>query len=260
MSGRLRAAALAAFSITLIPAPAVPAAPREPAHDDPQAQSLVALRVATLAERIAKLQAQAGQGVLAERAKRSLAQAVRQLDASARGLGRPAAPAELHESVAILQILAREYRTWATKPATRDNARGLGERCDELAWTAAKAARLFAPGTATPAARAHRAAALGQHAARLALWRQWHVGGSVDDELALSTAELHADIEALHAAPATPETDAELQVAENQAAFLFTALRESATDARALETAAKASDNMQESMERLSALHADIAR
>jgi hypothetical protein len=257
VSVRRRAAVLAAFAFIPLLASAAPAAPREPAHRDAQAQSLAALRVASLAERIAKLQAQAGQGVLAERAKRSLAQSLRQLDAAMRELGRPAAPAELHESVAILQILAREYRTWALKPATRDSARGLGERCDEVAWTAAKAARLFAPGETTPAARAERAAALGQQAARFALWRQWHVGGSVGNEIALAAAQLRADIDALHMSPATPETDAELQVADNQAAFLFAALRESETDARALETAAKASDNMQESMERLARVYAE---
>lgn len=225
------------------------------AHPDAQAQSLAALRVATLAERIAKLQAQAGQGLLAERAKRSLAQALRQLEAAARDVGRPAAPADLHESAAILQILVREYHAWALKPANRENARGLGDRCDEVAWTAAKAARLFAPGEAMDAARAEQVAALGQRAARLALWRHWSVGTSLDNEIALAAAQLHAALEALHKAPTTPESESELQLAENQAAFLFAALRASDAGTRALEDAAKASDNLQESMERLARLY-----
>ncbi len=54
-------------------------------------------------------------------------------------------------------------------------------------------------------------------------------------------------------------TDAELQVADNQAAFLFTALDAAVKDPHALETAAKAADNMQESMERLSAVQAEGA-
>ena len=55
--------------------------------------------------------------------------------------------------------------------------------------------------------------------------------------------------------PTTPESESELQLAENQAAFLFAALRASDAGTRALEDAAKASDNLQESMERLARLY-----
>jgi hypothetical protein len=255
VSARVRAAALAflAFAFT---AGTTHAAPPVEERRSAEAQSLAALQVATLAERIAKLHAQAAQGVLAERARHALAQSVRRLDAAVRELGRPAAPQELHEAVAIVTLLAKEYRAWAAKPATRDNARGLGERADEIAWEAAKAARLWAPGEPTPAARAAEAAALAQRTARLAFWRQWQVSASTRNELALATAQLHTALDALRAAPATPETDAELQVADNQAQFLFGAVKASETDAGALETLAKAADNLQESMERLSALHA----
>jgi hypothetical protein len=78
--------------------------------------------------------------------------------------------------------------------------------------------------------------------------------------LARTIVRLHGAVAALHAAPATPQTDAELQVVDNQAEFLFTALDNSRTDPHALETLAKAADNMQESTERLSTLHADRAR
>jgi hypothetical protein len=248
-------AALACVALALCAgtAAAADAAPEPPG---PEAQSLAALRVVTLTEHIAKLQSQAGQAILAERARRALSQALRRFDAAVRALERPAAPLELHESVAIVGLLAKEYRVWAAKPATRDNARGLGERADELAWEAAKAARLHAPGDPGPAARAEEAAALAQRAARYAFWRHWQLGGSTARELASATARLHADLEALHAVPATAESDAELQLADNQAQFLFAALDDPAGDAHALETIAKAADNLQESMERLAALHA----
>jgi hypothetical protein len=250
------AAALAIVASAFLAEPATAAEPGARDSAGAEAHSLAALHVATLAERIAKLHAQAGQGILAERAKRSLAQSVRRFDADVRALGRPAAPAELHEAVAILALLAKEYHAWALKAATRDNSRGLGERADEVAWMAAKAARLQAPGGPTTAARAEEAAALAQRSARFALWRRWQVGASTGNELGLATAQLHAALDALHAAPATPESDAELQVADNQAAFLFTAIRDSEADPHALETLAKAADNLQESMERLAALHA----
>jgi len=254
VSARRRAAALILFGFASFAAAAA-----EPAHASVEAQALAALRVATLTERIAKLQAQAAQGVLAERARRALSQTVRRFDAAVQALGRPAPPTELHENVAVLVLIAKEYRVWALKSATRDNARGLAERADEVAWVAAKAARLYAPGEPSAAARAEEAAALAQRAARLAFLRHWQPGGSAGDELTRVIARLHEAIDALHAAPATPETDAELQVADNQAEFLFTALDAAGSEARALETAAKAADNMQEYMERLSAVEAEGA-
>lgn len=259
MSPRRRAATLAFLAIALLAGPAA-AAPHDGARAGAVGQALAALRVATLAERIAKLQAQAAQGVLAERARRALAQTVRRFDSAVQALARPASPVELHEALAILALIAKEFHAWALKPATRDNARGLGERADEVAWQAVKAARLHGLDGAAPAARAEEAAALAARAARLAFWRHWQAGGSSGERLARAVAGLHAAVDALHAAPATPETDAELQVADNQAAFLFAALDDSRTDARALETVAKAADNMQESMERLAALHAEGAR
>jgi hypothetical protein len=256
---RRGAAALAILLLAFFAGPAR-AARAESAHPGAEAQSLAALGVATLAERIAKLQAQAAQGVLAERARRALSQALRRFDAAVHGLGRPALPAELHENVAILALIAKEYHAWALKSPTRDNARGLAERADEVAWVAAKAARLYAPGAPSSAARAEEAAALAQRASRLAFLRHWQAGGSAGEELARIVVRLHGALDALHAAPATADTDAELQVADNQAAFLFAALGDADKDPHALETAAKAADNMQESMERLSALNADDAR
>lgn len=261
--GRIAALVLAAPACVAFALCAVTGAVTASAADSapgPEAQALAALRVVTLTEHVAKLQSQAGQGILAERTRRALSQSLRRFDAAVRALGRPAAPLELHEAVAIVGLLAKEYRAWAAKPATRDNARGLGERADELAWEAAKAARLYAPGEPGAAARAEEAAALAQRTARYAFWRHWQLGGSTTQELTTATARLHADLEALHAAPATAESDAELQVADNQAQFLFAALERPADDVHALETIAKAADNLQESLERLSALHGDAAR
>ncbi len=88
---RRRAAALAflLFASFAGPARAIPA---EPAAAGAEAQSLTALRVATLAERIAKLQVQAAQGVLAERARRALSQSGRNFDAAVQASDAPAAP------------------------------------------------------------------------------------------------------------------------------------------------------------------------
>ena len=227
--------------------------------------ALAALRVASLAERALKLQAQAGQSILGDRSRRALAQAVRDLDAAVRAVGVPASPAELHESAAILRLLVADYRSWALKSPTRDNARKLGERAEEIAWESAKVVRLLREAGQPPhalAAKAADASALSQRVARLLLWQRWGIATSSGvNELALAKAALRADLDALRAAPSTTsEIDSELQVAENQAAFLFAAayrLDSGAEGARQVDFVAKASDNMHESLERLVALYAE---
>jgi hypothetical protein len=188
---------------------------------------------------------------------------LRELVAALHAVGVPAGPGELHESAAILAILGAEYRGWALKPATRDNARKLGERADELAWEARKVARLSmdrgAP-AAVLAARAEEASALAERIARLLLWRRWAIGGeSWQKELALAQAQLEAALRELRDDSANDaETLAELQLAENQASFLLASARrivEAPADAHELEFAAKASDNAHESLERLAALY-----
>ena len=225
-----------------------------------------ALRVAALAERILELQAQEGLGVLdprGRRGRRAALTALREFDASVRALGVPASPADLHEAAALLALLAADYRTWAQKPPSRDNAAKLAERAEEIAWQAAKLSRLLADdplGTGPLAARAEEAAALAQRIARLLLWKRWGIArASWGKDLAAAQSGLEASLAALREAAAnTPEAVSELQLAENQAQFLLAAagrLGEGAGDPRDLETAVKAADNAHESMQRLAALH-----
>ena len=234
------------------------------AGEPPHPRATAALRVAVCTERILKLQAQLGQRVLLPRTRRALPQSVRAFDASVRALGVPAAPSELHESAAILALLARQYRGWALKPATPDNARSLGERAEELAWEAAKVARLLsppAPGQPRPAAAiALEGSELAQRVARLLFWRRWEVGGdSIGNELALAQAALAADLEALRArGAADSRIDSELEVAENQVGFLLASARRierGNAEAHDLEFAAKASDNAAESLDHLATLY-----
>ncbi len=257
--------ALAACMAPLACAAAAHAVP----HAGTQARAVAALRAASCTERILKLQAQIGQRILPARARRALRQAIRQLDASVRAVGVPSGPAPLHEGGAILAILAREYRAWALKPATRDNAMGLGERAEELEWEANRVASLLMPSAggrrrSTPAI-ASEAAAFAQRVARLLLWRRWGLGGdAVAGQLALARAGLRADFEALSArAGGSPEADDELQLARDQAEFLLASARrleDGSAGPRELEFAAKAGDNIGESMDRLVALQGPLAR
>jgi hypothetical protein len=224
-----------------------------------------ALRVAALAERILELQAEEGVGILdprGRRGRREATAALRDFDASVRAVGVPPAPADLHEAAALLALLAADYRTWAQKAASREIARKLAERAEEITWQAAKLARLLVDdplGTGPLAARAEEASALAQRIARLLLWKRWGIAGaSWAKDLALAQSRLEASLGALREAAAnSPDALAELQLAQNQVEFLLAAagrLAAGGADPHDLETAVKAAGNAHESMQRLAAL------
>jgi hypothetical protein len=236
---------------------ALVAAPMRAGGADEGARALAALRTAAAAERVLKLHAQLGQGLLAQRSRRRLHEALVALDASVRAIGVPASPPELHESAALLAILSAQYRVRAQRPPTRDAAHALGERAEELAWEAGKVARLAMPAPRL-ALRAEQAAGLAERIGRLVVWQSWGIAPAHGEEtlrrarsdLASALAELHQYGE--------PDAaiDAELGVAENQASFLPAAVAAGDADGTAgeAELLAKASDNAAESLERLSGL------
>jgi hypothetical protein len=244
----LRACAVAALALL-----AGAAAAQEPA-----------MRLEALAERIAKLHAQLGQGVLTDRSRRAMPEALRDFDASLRQASTRAATPEVRDNYILLRLLWQDYRAWASKPPTRDNAKRLADRAEEVAWIAAKGARLVHEpgrrGTGRLALDAAHAATLGQRVARLHLLRRW----GLRDEgtaaaLAAASADLRATIGKLRAAPHnTPEIDTELQVAEGQMAFLLQAASElegGRGSLRQIEFIAKAGDHIFESMERVVRLY-----
>ena len=225
----------------------------------PAAAQEPAMRLEALTERIAKLQAQLGQGVLAERSRRAMPEAVREFDAALKGAAARATTPEARDNYALLRLLWNDYRAWALKPPTRDNAKRLADRAEELSWVAAKGARMLHEagrrGTGRLALEAAHAATLAQRVARLHLLRRWGLRDEgIATALAASSAELRATIARLRAAPYnTPEIDTELQVAEGQLGFLLQAAGElegGRGSIRQMEFIAKAGDHILESMER----------
>jgi hypothetical protein len=257
---------LARALAALATAGAIAASAAGPAGARAEPRPVDALRVAALAERILELQAQEGVGVLdprGRRGRRAAATALHEFDAGVRAIGVPAAPADLHEAAALLALLAADYRAWAQKPASRDNARKLADRAEEITWQATKLSRLLADdplGAGPLAVRAEEASALAQRIARLLAWKRWGIAGAAwAKDLALAQSGLEASVGALREGAAnTPEALAELQLGENQVEFLLAAagrLAQGSADPHDLETAVKAADNAYESMQRLAALH-----
>jgi hypothetical protein len=223
-----------------------------------------AMRLEALAERIAKIQAQLGQGVLAERSRRAMPEAVREFDAALRQATARATAADVRDNYLLLRLLWQDYRTWALKPATRDNAKRLSERVEEVAWIAAKGARMIHEpgrrGTGRLALDAAHAATLSQRVARLHLLRRWGLRDEgINTALAAASADLRATLGKLRASTHnTPEVETELQVAEGQLAFLLQAASElegGRGSLRQVEFIAKTGDNILESMQRVVRLY-----
>jgi hypothetical protein len=222
------------------------------------------MRLEMLCERIAKLHAQVGQGVLPERSGKALPEAMREFDAALRELkARPIGP-EARDNYLLLGLLWTEYRAWAGRPPSRDNAKKLAERAEEVAWVAAKGARLLHEsgrrGTGLHALEAAHAGTLAQRLARLYLARRWGVKEEAfDRQIPAVAAELKGALEKLRAVAAnTPQIDTELQAAEGQLGFLLRAGRElegREARARSLEFVAKSGDHLLESMQRVVRLY-----
>jgi hypothetical protein len=246
----------AAIRTAVAQAPARPETPR----------AVAAVRLATLAERVAKLDAQIGQGILVDRSRRAMAEAFRDFEAGHRALASAAPSPELREHLRLLALLWQDYRAWAVRPPSRENARKLGERTEEVVWVAMKAARALhgepRAASALLAFKAAQACTLSQRIPRLHLWRRWGIRDeSLLNELRLAEAQLHASLESLRTVSTnTPEITAELLVAENQAAFLAQASKQldrGKEVARHLEYVAKSGDHILESMERVARLYDD---
>lgn len=220
---------------------------------------IAAVRLVALAERLAKLHAQVGQGVLAARSRRELAQAQRDFDAGLRAVTAQASSAEARDNYLLLAALWREHRDWLARAPTRESAREMRARTEEVVWVAQKGARLLqADSRALVHAGAFRAAQvelLCQRLAKVYLWRRW---GMHDERLEKERRDADENLgrllAALHEARGnTPEIEAELQSADTQLRFL----RESALELDSgrsaqspIEFVAKAADHIRQAMER----------
>jgi hypothetical protein len=257
--------ALARWAVFVLVAVAVQGVQAQPAaRVGEEASVTTALHLVTLAERIAKLHAQIGQGILVERSRRALGQAIRDFEATLRGVAAHAPTAESRENYALLALQWHDYRDWAQRTPTRESARKLRPRTEEVVWVAGKGARMLQEhgrGTANASAlRAAAAAALAQRIAKLHLWARWDIGDdTLAQELRASEENLRRALAALRTgAGKTPEIEAELQAADIQLGFMADAARDvrrGGASARGIEFIAKTGDHIFESMERVARLY-----
>lgn len=218
------------------------------------------LRLVPLVERIARLHAQAGQGVMAQRSRKALTEAIREFDGALRSSLAASPGPEARENYVLLAMLWQDYREWVQRAPTRETGRKLRERTEEVAHVAAKGVRLSGESTrgttAATALRASQAVAASQRIAKVYLWRRWEIrDAGLDRELRESRENLPRALEAIAAAPGLSAEDlAQVQAAQTQWRFLAdaaTQLEKSHGDARALEFACKAGDHILEALQKL---------
>ena len=218
------------------------------------------LRLAPLAERVAKLHAQSGQGVLAERSRRALADTVHEFEGALREARAAAQDPAIRDNYVLLGLLWQDYRDWALRPSSRESGRKLRERSEEVEWIAAKGVRLLhersrAEDSAT-AVRAAQAMLLAQRIPKAYLWRRWDIrDADLDRELREARENLGRALEALAATPSLDaESAADIDSARTQWRFLLDAaaqLDAAPGNATAMEFACKAADHITETMERV---------
>ena len=218
------------------------------------------LRLVPLVERIARLHAQAGQGVMAQRSRKALAEAIREFDGALRASLAASPGPEARENYVLLAMLWQDYREWAQRPPSRETGRKLRERTEEVAHVAAKGVRLAAESSRVTASatalRASQAVASAQRIAKVHLWRRWDIRDEgLERELRESRENLPRALEAIASAPGLSVEDlAQVQAAQTQWRFLADAaaqLEKSSADARALEFACKAGDHILEALQKL---------
>ena len=127
-----------------------------------------AARLEMLAERIARLHAQAGREVLVARTRRALAESFADFERALRDATAAATAAEARDNYRLLRLLWDEFKGAAAQPSTPDGARRLADRVEEVAWIAGKGARLLR-GQSPPSEAAERV--LAAAAARTAAQR-----------------------------------------------------------------------------------------
>jgi len=217
-------------------------------------------RLATLAERIAKSQVQVAEGVLAERSRRAMRDSVAEFDALLPVVGGLAADAETRDNFVLLGLLWRELRTWSRKSATREHARQVSDRAEEVSWVASKTARLLrTDGTSQrEGLAAMQAATAAQRVGRMLLLKRIVPGDARRDaELMDATAKLGSMLSQLVGSPHTLDLEDDLRMASAQYEFLLGAMREASGGeaASAAELIAKTTDHITDSLERAARLY-----
>ena len=216
-----------------------------------------------LAERMTKMHAQVGREVLVQRSRRALAEASSAFDPAFKEASAAATATEARENYRLLRALWEEFRPAATQAPSPDGARKLAERTEEVAWIAAKGARMLHEQARSPAGEltlaAGAARAAGQRLGKLHLLRGWALAPTAGArDVKLAEGEIFLALATLRSARGGDEDLlTALAMAESQLALLRQSaerLERGVDRALQLEHIAKSADVITETMDRAAKL------
>jgi hypothetical protein len=225
----------------------------------------VAGRQRMLTQRIVKAYCQLGLGVTPDVSRAQLTNAVQRFDAQLDDLDRAAPDASARDALARLRERFGGLRSVATGAVSRDGARELATRGDDVLQAAQQVVALFERAAATPQARlvnlSGRQRMLSQRLAKLYMLRAWQVDTpSLSEELKATRSEFERALATLRTARENTLAIArELDAVALQWEWFKTALSLQGVDSYVF-LVGEASEAMLNSMELVTAKYAELAR
>jgi len=218
-----------------------------------------------LTQRIVKAYCQVGMGVTPEVSRAQLADAIARFDSQQAALSRHAPNNESRRALAHVASLWKPFRRIATGPVSRDGARGLVERNEDLLRATNELVLDLEHAAGTPQAKlvnmAGRQRMLSQRLAKFYMLRAFGVDTpAIREEIDNAGLEFAGALATLRAAPEnTPSIDRELEAVALQWEWFSGAIMLQGAQSHAL-VVADASESILNSMDLITGMYAELAR
>ncbi len=218
-----------------------------------------------LTQRIVKAYCQVGLEVTPEVSRAQLAGAVRRFDRQLAALAANAPNAQARGAVTRVSRLWRGFRQTASGPVSRDGARVLASRGEDVLQASQALVLLLERDAGTPEAKlvntAGRQRMLSQRLAKLYMLRAWVIDApSIDQDIEAAGTEFSSALASLRAAPEnTAAIRRELDAVALQWEWFRSAIELQGAESYAL-VVADASESILNSMDLVTAKYAQLAR
>lgn len=218
-----------------------------------------------LTQRIVKAYCQVGLQVTPDVSRAQLAEAIKRFDQQLGELTKQAPNAAAHRSLVRVKTLWTPFRRIASGPISRDGARVLFERDDELLLAAHELVLVLQDAAGTPQARlvniSGRQRMLSQRLAKFYMLRAWGIDSStIREQFDTASHEFAGALATLRSAPEnTPAIERELQAVSLQWDWFSSAISLQGAQSFVL-VVADASESILNSMDLVTGMYAELAR
>lgn len=218
-----------------------------------------------LTQRIVKAYCQVGMQITPQDSRAQLANAVRRFDGQRIALSRSAPNTAARGALARMSALWTPFRRIATGPVSREGARRLVARDEELLRAAHELVLVLQDSAGTPQAKlvnmSGRQRMLSQRLAKLYMLRAYGVESpALGDEIDIASNEFAGALATLRAAPEnTPSIEQELEAVALQWEWFAAAIMLEGAESYAL-VVASASESILNSMDLITGMYVELAK